>query len=158
MNNNQQQPVRKEDRSNTMNNDTPSALKQDNLSSLDKALFCMRWAIDKKSEGNRILHLSPLTSFTDYFVICSAQSERQVQSIADTIAAQMKNMGYRSQSVEGYGQGRWVLVDFGDVIVHIFLEALRDYYRLEELWSAAKSVAIPPDFYTSAPNRPSPAQ
>jgi ribosome-associated protein len=121
--------------------------------SQDKALECARAAIDKKAENLKVLNLTDLSGFTDYFLICSGMSDRQVQAIADSIEASMANQGHDLVSVEGYGEGRWVLMDFGDVVVHVFLDALREYYDLENLWADAPRVKIPSEFYGPAASR-----
>lgn len=121
--------------------------------SCDKALACARAAIDKKAEHVKILNLSGLSGFTDYFVICSGMSDRQVQAIADSIEFQVGAAGSEVLSIEGYGDGRWVLMDCGDVVIHIFLDALREYYDLEALWADAPRVKIPSEFYGPAASR-----
>ena len=121
--------------------------------SREKALACARAAIDKKAENVRILDLSGISGFTDYFVICSGMSDRQVQSIADAVDHVMTTGGHEILSAEGYADGRWVLIDMGDVVVHIFLDALREYYDLETLWTDAPRVKIPSDFYGPAASR-----
>ncbi len=118
-----------------------------------KALNCARAAIDKKAENVKILNLSGISGFTDYFVICSGMSDRQVQAIADSVGHTMESEGYETLSSEGYSEGRWVLMDFGDVVVHVFLNALRDYYDLENLWSDAPTVKVPSEYYGSAASR-----
>lgn len=118
-----------------------------------KALVCARAAIDKKAENLRVLDLSDLSGFTDYFVICSGTSDRQVQAISDSVENLMNQQGYETLSIEGYGEGRWVLMDFGDVVVHVFLDALREYYDLETLWSDAPRVKIPSEFYGPGASR-----
>src|SRR3954465_6167209 len=77
--------------------------------SCTKALICARAAIDKKAENVKVLNLSQLSGFTDYFVICSGMSDRQVQAIADSIEGQLESEGGEILSIEGYGEGRWVL-------------------------------------------------
>lgn len=121
--------------------------------SQDRALDCARAAIDKKAENVKVLDLSNLSGFTDYFVIASGTSDRQVQAIADSIESEMRSAGVKLVSSEGYAEGRWVLMDFGDVVIHIFLDALREYYDLEALWSDAPRVKIPSEFYGSAASR-----
>lgn len=123
------------------------------LTSLDRALHCARAAIDKKAENVRILDLTELSGFTDYFVICSGISDRQVQSIADSIDHAMSTLGEDILSVEGYTDGRWVLMDCGDIVVHVFLDALREYYDLESLWKDAPTVKIPSEFYGPSASR-----
>jgi ribosome-associated protein len=115
--------------------------------SLTKALLCARAAIDKKAENVKVLDLSDLSGFTDYFVICSGMSDRQVRAICDSVAHALESEGRELLSSEGYTEGRWVLMDFGDVVVHVFLDALREYYDLESLWTDAPRVKIPSEFY-----------
>lgn len=122
-------------------------------SSEGKALVCARSAIDKKAENLKILDLTELSGFTDYFVICSGMSDRQVQAISDSIEHTLVASGKEILSIEGYSEGRWVLMDCGDVIVHIFLDALREYYDLETLWADAPRVKIPSEFYGPAGSR-----
>jgi ribosome-associated protein len=117
---------------------------------LDQALTCAKAAIDKRAENLKVLDLTQISGFTDYFVICSGTSDRQVQSIADGIEKNMKDRGARLLSNEGYSEGRWVLMDYGHIVIHIFLDALRDYYDLERLWTDAPQVKIPAEFYGPA--------
>lgn len=100
----------------------------------------------------KILDLHEISSFTDYFVVCSGHSDRQVQAIADSIVIQLKEDGFAPISVEGYREGRWVVVDFGDVVIHVFLDALRDYYDIEQLWQDARKVPIPQELYITSPS------
>ncbi len=122
-------------------------------SSESKALACARAAIDKKAENVKILNLTDISGFTDFFVICSGTSDRQVQAIANSVESSMGTLGADSLSAEGYAEGRWVLMDFGDVVVHVFLDALREYYDLETLWAEAPKVSIPSEFYGPAASR-----
>ena len=122
-------------------------------SSQARALTCARAAIDKKAENVKILDLTDLSGFTEYFVICSGMSDRQVQAIANSVESAMISTGADALSSEGYGEGRWVLMDFGDVVVHVFLDALREYYDLETLWAEAPRVKIPSEFYGPAASR-----
>jgi ribosome-associated protein len=121
--------------------------------SKDKALECARAAIDKKAENLKVLDLTHLSSFTDYFLICSGMSDRQVKAIADSIESAMSAQDRELISIEGYSEGRWVLMDFGDVVIHIFLDALREYYDLENLWAEAPRVKVPSEFYGPAASR-----
>jgi len=118
-----------------------------------KALECARAAIEKKAENVRILDLTNSSGFTEYFVICSGMSDRQVQAISNSVDHAMSQAGHKLVSSEGYSEGRWVLMDLGDVVVHIFLDALRDYYDLEALWADAPRVQIPAEFYGPAASR-----
>jgi ribosome-associated protein len=118
-----------------------------------KALSCARAAIDKKAENVKIMDLSGVSGFTDYFVICSGMSDRQVQAIANSVENAMDSAGYNLLCSEGYADGRWVLLDFGDVVIHVFLDALREYYDLENLWGDAPRVPVPSEFYGPAASR-----
>jgi ribosome-associated protein len=98
---------------------------------------------DKKATDAVILQVAPLTSVADYLVIGSADSDRQAGAIADHIDDILSRSGSRPLSVEGMRSSQWVLMDFGDVIVHIFRQDVREHYALERLWSDAKRIPIP---------------
>jgi ribosome-associated protein len=89
-----------------------------------------------------LLDVSEISSFADYFLICSGRSSRQVQGIADRLEEALRELGIRPLGVEGRREGHWVLMDYGDVIVHIFYEPTRSVYDLESLWSEAKLVDL----------------
>jgi ribosome-associated protein len=97
-------------------------------------------AEDKKAIDLRVLHLSNVSGFTDYFLICSGGSERQVQAIADGIETRLRAEGARPLHVEGYNRGQWVLLDYGDLVVHVFDGQTRGFYALERLWADAPDV------------------
>jgi ribosome-associated protein len=118
--------------------------------SLAKAFLSVQAAANKKAETIRVLDLRDLSTFTDYFLICSGMSVPQVKAIADSIVIQLKEDGFIPVSVEGYSEGRWVIVDFGDMVVHVFLDALRDYYDIEALWYEGKKVPIPSELYITS--------
>lgn len=103
----------------------------------------MRAAESKKATDIKVLDLTEITSFTDYFVVCTGANARQIQAISDEIGAQLKAGGELPVSVEGYKEAEWVLIDYGDFLVHIFSPRARAYYDLERLWRNAKTVAIP---------------
>ena len=104
----------------------------------------MRAAESKKATDIRILDLTGITSFADFFVICSGGNQKQVQAISDEVGLQMKQQaGELPIVVEGYSQAEWVLADYGDLLVHIFSLKAREYYGLERLWRSAKTVEIP---------------
>jgi ribosome-associated protein len=107
---------------------------------LDLARRIVALAEDKKAADILLLDLEGLTSLADAFVICSGGSERQLESIADGIVRGMRAEGIRPIGTEGPPASHWILVDFGDVIVHIFTPPERDYYGLEKHWSEAKAV------------------
>ena len=98
-------------------------------------------AADKKAFDLSVLAVTELTSIADYFVLCSAGSERQTQAIADAVVEKVRaEEGVRPLLVEGTTPGRWILIDFGDFIVHIFTEDTRRFYGLERLWGDAPNV------------------
>ena len=115
------------------------------VSSLDLSLLCARLAHSKRAREILILDLRKLVSFTDYFVICSGRSDRQVQAIAEHIRSELKGKKIRPRSYEGLSSGKWVLMDYIDVVVHIFQDAAREFYDLEGLWSDAPKEPLPPD-------------
>ncbi len=89
-----------------------------------------------------VLDLREITSFTDFFVICSVSNPRQAHAVADEIGKQLKETGELPISFEGYEAAEWILMDYGDFIVHIFSESARAYYDLERLWRHAKRVDL----------------
>jgi ribosome-associated protein len=84
-----------------------------------------------------------VTSFTDYFVICTGANPRQIQAISDEIMLKLKQQGEYALSVEGYDNAEWVLIDYGDFLVHVFSEKARLYYDLERIWRHGKTVEVP---------------
>jgi len=97
-------------------------------------------ATDKKANDIVMLRTAEVTSMADFFVICSGRSDRQVQALARAIIDQLREQGIRPLGVEGLSSGRWVLVDFASVVVHLFTPQEREYYALERLWSGAAPV------------------
>ena len=97
-------------------------------------------AEDRKAIDLKVLHLEKVSDFTDYFLICSGTSERQVQAIADAVQEKLRARRVRPLHVEGYNRAQWVLIDYGDLVVHVFLEETRRYYALERLWGDAPDV------------------
>ena len=128
---------------------SPEYQTESHVASEAKAIACAAAALDKKAENLRVLHVGKAGGFTEYFVICSAMSDRQVSAIAESVAAKAKSDYERPLRIEGIQDGRWVLIDLGDVIVHVFLDALRDFYNLEGLWANAPKVSIPQELYFS---------
>ncbi len=107
-------------------------------------LVAVRAAESKKATDIRVLDLTGITSFADFFVICTGANQRQIQAIGDEVNLQMKRQaGELPLSTEGYDQAEWVLADYGDLLVHIFSPKAREYYDLERLWRSAKTVDIP---------------
>lgn len=113
-------------------------------SSKEKAFLCARAALDHKAIDLAILEVKNLSSFADYFVISSGNSDRQVQAIASHIEEKLGKQGLHPLGIEGKREGRWVLLDYGDVIIHIFYDPIREFYDLERLWSDAPRVEMPP--------------
>lgn len=102
------------------------------------------WAsLEKKASNVLILHVAKLTSVADYLVICSGESERQVKAIADNIDAALSSQRQHPLSIEGTGTAQWILMDFGDVVTHVFRSDIRDHYGLERLWRDAKRLRLP---------------
>ena len=96
----------------------------------------------KRAIDVRVLDLAGLRSFTDCFVIASATSPRHAQTLADAVLEAARACGQRPLGVEGLSVARWVLIDLGDVIVHVFLEDAREFYGLERLWGDAEAVEL----------------
>jgi ribosome-associated protein len=99
-------------------------------------------AIDKKALDVIVLDLRKTSAFTDFFVIATGNSTRQVKAIADGIQEALRARGLRPALVEGYAQAEWVLIDYFDFIFHIFLPAKREFYALERLWGDAERIEI----------------
>ncbi len=116
----------------------------------ETALLCVRFALEKKAYDVVLLEVSELTSLADYFLLCAGRSDTQVQAIAQGIEENLRRLGIRLLSVEGLSRGQWVLMDFGDVVVHIFYEPVREFYDLERLWSQAPRVALPEPYRSQA--------
>jgi len=107
-----------------------------------KSLLCMKAAVEKKAFDLVLLEMKKVTSFTDYFLLCSGKSDRQVQAIAQGIEEELEKEGIRPLGQEGKTEGRWILMDYADVVVHIFLEPTRGFYDLEGLWIDAPRVEL----------------
>ncbi len=111
-----------------------SSLTLNAVTSSDLATKIAKIALDKKAENVISINVKKLTSFTDQFVICSADTDIQVKAIADTIR---KSTDHKPIRIEGYDQLNWVLLDYIDVIVHVFKTTERNYYNIEKLWADA---------------------
>lgn len=107
------------------------------MDSGQRAVAFAREASRFKALDLLLLDVSGFSSFADYFIICSGKSSRQVQSIAENVESSLRETGIRPLGVEGKREGHWVLMDYGDVIIHIFYEPVRSFYDLESLWSEA---------------------
>lgn len=112
------------------------------IESQAKAGIMAALALDKKADGLKILKVSEQTSYADYLVLCSAASERQVQAVARHIIDELRLAGLRPLGQEGMDQGHWVLLDYGEVVVHIFFEGARSYYDLDGFWAEVPSETV----------------
>ncbi len=110
-----------------------------------RVITALQSASEKKALHTVVLDLREIASFTDYFVITSGKNERQVQAIADGISETLKRDGSPAARVEGYKTAEWILLDFGDFVVHVFEEKARSFYDLERLWRESKRVSLPPE-------------
>ena len=109
---------------------------------LNLARKAAEFALDKKANEVKILTLKGITSITDYFVICSGDADVQVKAIANNIVDKLREEDLHVWNIEGYSTGQWILLDFVDVVVHIFHEDAREYYGLERLWGDAPTESI----------------
>ena len=109
-------------------------------SSREKSLHCVRVALEKKAFDLVLLDVQNVSSLAAYFLLCSGRSDRQVQAIARSIEEDLKKMGIRPLGIEGFERGKWILMDYDDVVVHVFLDPIRKFYDLEGLWLDAPRV------------------
>jgi len=107
-----------------------------------KVRAAARAALDRKAVDLVILDVQGLSSVTDYFLVCSGRSTTHVASIVDAIRAALKAAEVRPLHAEGTPESGWMLLDYGDVLVHVFLQDTRVYYALERLWGDAPSVPV----------------
>ncbi len=98
---------------------------------------------DKKAVDVVALDVTRISSFTNYFLICSGDSSRQIQAIADEVEEKLRAIGFRPSHIEGYNNAEWVLMDYLDLVVHIFSKKARNYYDLERLWRDGKYLDVP---------------
>ena len=120
------------------------------IDSRSKALDCVRFALERKAYDLVLMEVGELTSIGDYFLICTGRSDTQVQAIAQSVQENLAGQGVKPLAVEGYTHGQWVVIDFGDVVVHIFNEPVRHFYDLERLWARAPRVTLPEPYQTWA--------
>lgn len=113
------------------------------LTSRQKALQIARAARESKADDLGILDLRTLSSTFDFFILCSATSQRRAQAIADAVEDQLAAAGARCWHKEGYADGGWVLLDYGSVVAHVFTAEQRAFYQLERLWGDAPRIAVP---------------
>lgn len=116
-----------------------------------KAILCARLVAELHAVDPILLDVSDFSSFTDFFLICSGKSSRQVQGIAENLETSLNELAIKPLGVEGRGEGHWILMDYSDLIIHIFYDPVRSFYDLESLWSEAKKVEWAVDFEPSGP-------
>ena len=112
------------------------------LDRLGKAALIVEAAQERKAERVVGLDVREMSSFADTFILATGSSDRHVRSVADSIQAALKARGESAIGVEGYDEGRWVLIDCADTIVHLFQQEIRDHYDLERLWSDATAIEL----------------
>ena len=104
--------------------------------------LCVKTALKKKAFDLIILDIKEISSFADYFIICSGNSNRQVQAIASSIEHDLKRKGIYPLGIEGFNEGKWVLLDYDDIIIHVFYHPIREFYELERLWADAPRIEL----------------
>ena len=109
---------------------------------IDALKIAINAADDKKANDLVVLDISKIASFASYFLICTGDSSRQMQAIADEVEKRMKECGIRPSHVEGYQNSEWILLDYGDMVLHIFSKTARVYYDLERLWRDGKKLDV----------------
>jgi ribosome-associated protein len=125
---------------------------------MTQLLEAVQAAEDKKAEGISVLEMDQASgAFTDYFVICSGSNPRQIQAISDEVEERLGKTGVHPNSVEGYSQAEWVLLDYVDFVVHVFSPKARNFYNLERLWKSAKRYE-PTELTATATKKRSPAR
>ncbi len=118
----------------------PKIRRKKALTGLDRARAAAEAASDKQASDIILLDLRPTCDFTDYFVICSADSGPQVEAIADGVEQAMSDTGARLHHKEGASDSGWMLLDFSDVVVHVFSPEARRLYQLDKVWTEAKTI------------------
>ena len=120
---------------------TPSSPKRQSQQAVKKTIqIIAQLALNKKAEQLVVLDIRKLANFCDYFIICSGTSDRHAKSIADGIQDGLKEAGLSVGKVQGYREGKWVIIDVSDVVVHVFEKTSREFYGLEYLWQGGKEV------------------
>jgi ribosome-associated protein len=117
-------------------------LVKESIDGKEQVLLCVNASLKKKAKNLIILNVKEYSSFADYFIICSGTSDRQVQAITASIQENLKEYGIMPLGIEGEKLGRWVLMDYEDVIIHIFYEPVREFYDIERLWSDAPRMEV----------------
>jgi len=115
---------------------------KESIDGKERLLLCINASLKRKAKNLTILNVKEVSSFADYFIICSGTSDRQVQSISASIRENLKEYGVIPLGVEGESLGKWVLMDYEDVIIHVFYEPIREFYDIERLWPDAPRMEI----------------
>jgi len=115
-----------------------------------RTLLCARYALEKNAYDLIVMEVGALTSVADYFLICTGRSDTQVQAIVQSIEENLERSNIRPLSIEGYKSAQWVLMDYGDVVVHVFYRPVRAFYDLERLWSRAPRPTLPEPYLSQA--------
>jgi ribosome-associated protein len=110
------------------------------METLDKARLCLKIVKERKALSPVLMDVGKLTSIADYFLIASGNSTRQVQAIGRHMTRRMREEGFRAYGIEGEQEGQWILMDYGDIIVHIFYDPVREFYDLEGFWIEATRI------------------
>lgn len=112
---------------------------------LDKARLCLKFIEERKAVNPVLFRVAEMTSIADYFLVAGGQSTRQVQAVSRHLQRRLKEQGMRPFGVEGEIDGNWVLLDYGDVVIHVFYEPVREFYDLEGLWADAPRIQPAPE-------------
>jgi ribosome-associated protein len=115
------------------------------MDALDKALLASRIIKERKAINPVLFEVGKLTSIADYFLIASGNSSRQVQAIGRHLSKRMREKGLKAYGVEGEREGHWILMDYGDLVIHIFYQPVREFYDLEGLWIEAPRIGLNED-------------
>ena len=115
---------------------------KESIDGKERLLLCINASLKRKAKNLTILNVKELSSFADYFIICSGTSDRQVQSIAASIRENLKEYGIIPLGIEGESLGKWVLMDYEDVIIHVFYKPIREFYDIERLWPDAPRMEV----------------
>ena len=137
MTNNQSQTA-----TDNMNNDNGAQPPQKIIDSIELAHIALDAALDKKALEPELLEVDGLCSYASHILLLSGRSDRQVDAISEGIKIALRDVGYAAMGVEGKASGQWALLDYGDLIIHIFHHPIREHYDLESLWSEAVRVEI----------------
>lgn len=122
-----------------------SSSEKSKLTSLERAIQCAALSLDKKALEVKILEIKNISTIADYLVLATGLSDKQTQAIAESVRHGLKKFG-KPLDIEGLREGNWIVIDYGDVILHVFKQEVRHYYNLDELWADAPQVEIPAEY------------